>query len=70
MARVMEKVRSARTTTEKLNCYATIERSMIAASTAALRLGDKEMALKFCDEKQEASSRYNALLTDTANYKL
>lgn len=59
MARVMEKVIPAKTTVEQINCLATIERAMITASTAALRLGDKENAATFCKLKNWAADQYN-----------
>lgn len=42
MPRVMEKVVPVKLTTDEINCYATIQRSMISAITACLRLKDKK----------------------------
>lgn len=59
MARVMQKVTPVRIATDEVNCYATIMRSMISATTAALRLGDHELANKFKALKNNASESYD-----------
>lgn len=54
----MEKVTPVRVTTDKVNCYATVERSCISAITACLRLGDEDHANKFVQLKQWAAGNY------------
>lgn len=44
MARVMEKIIPVKITTDEIQCYATIQRAMISATTAALRLNNRQAA--------------------------
>lgn len=62
MPRVMTNPTPVKITTDKINCYATIMRSMISASTAAIRLGDKGLAEMFQSFKDKANNEYNKLL--------
>lgn len=50
--------------TDSVNCYATIVRSMITATTAALRLGDNKMAGIFMKLKDTANNGYNEALLE------
>lgn len=59
MSRTMEKIIPVRISTDAINCYATIQRAMITATTACLRLGDTEHAEEFCRFKDWSSEQYN-----------
>lgn len=63
MAKTMTRVIPVENSTDKINAYATIMRSMISASTAALRLGDKGLAEMFTSFKDQANMKYNELLS-------
>lgn len=58
MAKVMTKVVPVRIASDAVNCYATIERSCLAAITACMRLGDQEHADKFTKLKAWANGNY------------
>lgn len=61
MARTMEKIIPVKITTDALNCYATLQRAMITATTACLRLNDKKSA-EICKKmKNYASEKYDEL---------
>lgn len=59
MSRPMTRVVPVRLTTDEINCYATIMRAMVTATTAALRLGDDKLAKEFSQYKDSANARYN-----------
>lgn len=66
MARTMEKILPVKTSIEELNCWGTIERSMLSATNAALRIGDKKLAETLRKLKNEAANKYNIAF---ANHK-
>ncbi len=59
MPRVMEKIIPVRISTDSLNCYATIQRAMITATTACLRLGDHEHAEELRRFKNWSAEQYD-----------
>lgn len=69
MARVMEKAVPVKVVGDELNTYATIIRSMISATTAALRLGETEAAETFSIQKDWANDEYNKRLDEIKNRK-
>lgn len=62
MARVMEKVVPVKVIGDEANAYATIIRSMISATTAALRLKEYDAAESFALQKDWANDEYNKCL--------
>lgn len=62
MSRTMEKIIPVKITTDEINCYATIQRSMITATTAALRLKDNKAAELFKKQRIWASEKYDEAL--------
>lgn len=59
MSKTMTKVIPVKVITDEMNCYATIQRSMLSAITACLRLGDDEKAEQFNDLRKWASAQFD-----------
>lgn len=58
MSKIMSKVVPVRIASDEVNCYATIERSCLAAITACMRLGDQKHAESFTKLKAWANGNY------------
>lgn len=54
----MTRVIPVKITSDEVNCYATIERSCLAAITACMRLGDQRHVESFIKLKAWASGSY------------
>lgn len=67
MARVMERVIPVKVVGDEANAYATIMRSMISATTAAVRLGQYEAAETFTIQKDWANDKYNECIDKMKN---
>ena len=77
MPRVMENPKPVKIVSDELNCYATIQRSMISAVTACLRLKDKKgkhsraQITKLREIKKWAENQYdetvNAMMDEASN---
>lgn len=63
MARTMTKVIPVKVISDEMNCYATIQRAMLSAVTAALRLGNAEKAEEFNDLRKWASAQFDIKVT-------
>lgn len=54
-----KEITTVKIATTKIDGYATIMRAMITATNAALKLGNKELAKKFRELKNDASEHYD-----------
>ncbi len=62
MARIMSKVVPVKVVSEEINCYATIQRSMLAAVTACLRLGNDEKMDELNEIRRWASDKFDSIV--------
>lgn len=63
----MEKVVPVKITKDELACHAQIIRSMLAATTAAMRLGDAELIAMCNVMRKQAEDRYDKLVKKEVN---
>ncbi len=62
MARIMSKIVPVKVVSEEINCYATIQRSMLAAVTACLRLGNDEKMDELNEIRRWASDKFDSIV--------
>lgn len=64
VARMMEKITPVKIISDELSCYSTIQRSMISAINASLRLGDYKHTEMFNELRKWASDNFDAKLRE------